>query len=267
MKKIFHNFFCFLYSAEIRTPFFLVLAFLIFLPFAPSSGKVFLNRLLVKGSPKFGSSKFDTTGSWRRIYQAPLAINGARASLSIYGCDEPLELVKMRLKQSFGLSMENSFWISAVSSNQLTRMLALEMPGLGKSLVFTMDRSPAEFSKPAAIPSEGIFTAYTLLPESRVETIIKNEETGAMLETRIADAAPDIIIGDISAKLSRHGWKQVHPGAMAERVADPDENCGRSKQRFLIFQRGDAVCTLLAGPVLRPDKTCVTILLKEKNGQ
>lgn len=242
----------------------IIILLLVFPSFVPSSGKVFWNRFLTQGR-----SILDPTGSWQQIYNASLTINGGHASLSVHGCDDPLELVKARLKQDFGSSKknclignENSFWMLSTASNQISRLLALAMPESDKSLIIAIDQSPDEFSKSTAVPPESIFSGYSLLAGSRVETIIKNEETGAALETRIADTAPDIIIGEISAKLSGHGWKQVYPGFRRRA-----KSYGDSKQYFLIFRRGEALCTVMAGPALRENKSCVTILLKEKNEQ
>jgi len=239
---------------KLRLSLVIALSALLFLPFT-SSGKVFLNRLLAKGSPVF-----ETTAAWRRIYQASMNVNGAPAALSIHGCDEPLALVKTRLKQSFGAAgMENEkfFYLSAAAGGRLTRLLALAMPGQDKSLIFVFSQPATGLSKTTAVPPPGIFSDYALLPGSRVETTIKNEETGAMLETRLTDAAPETVIAEIAAKLSRHGWQQASPAG----------DSGNAKQRFLIFRRGEALCTVLAGPALRENKTCVTILHKEKNGQ
>lgn len=266
-----------------RLPGVIITLLLILLPFIPSSGKVFWSRFLTQGQ-----SIFDTTGSWRRIYKAPLTINGARASLSVYGCDAPLQSVTEKLKQSFCLNNkenhlvenENSTQFSSADRNQASRLLMLRMPGTDQSVIFELSQPLGEISKTPALPSESVVLGRLLPAESSLTAIIKNEETGAVLETRIADAAPDIIIGEISAKLSRYGWKCVYPSsadsparlsgrstpakpesAMAERRTSP---AGNSKQCFLIFQRGAALCTLLAGPALHENKTCVTILLKEK---
>ncbi|MDO9543197.1 MAG: hypothetical protein Q7J98_12885, partial [Kiritimatiellia bacterium] len=212
-------------------------------------------------------------GGWRQIYEAPLILNGARATLSIHGCDEPLEIVKARLNQTKGGSAihseaservaehgarnENSCRMLIAAGDRFSRLLALAMPNSNQSLIFAFDQSSAEFSKSTPASAESVFPGYSLLPGSRLETIIKNEETGAALETRITDAAPRVIISEISAKLSRQGWKPVCPAG----------NHGESKHCFMIFQHGESLCTVMAGPALRESKTCVTILLKEKNGQ
>lgn len=245
-------------AGKIRLPWVVIILLLISLPFAPSSGKVFLSRLLAQGS-----SIFDPTGGGQQIYQAAMTVNGARATLSIYGCDEPLEVATARLKQSFKSSEENYFirneksaWMLSIASNQVWRLLALAAAP-DRSLIFALVQPPAEFLKSTAVPSESAVFSHSLLPASRLETIIKNEETGATLETRIAEEAPDMVINEISEKLSRNGWKHLYPPVRD----DASQPC------FLVFQRGKTLCTVIAGNTLCKNQSCVTILTKEINPQ
>jgi hypothetical protein len=272
--SLFHKWFHSSCPNKIKLPVVIIFALLIFLPFASSSGKVFWGRLLAQGR-----SIFDPAGAWRQIYKAPLTINGARAIMTVHGCNESLAILKARLKQNFGSSEKNcfieadsSFWMFGAVDNRISRLLALALPDPDKSLVFTIDQSPSEFSKSTNIPSESILPDYPLFTGGRLETAIKNEETGTALETMTADAAPDIVLSEVSANLSQQGWKQLYPEVRRRSESyggqvpgpGPAANSGGQERRFLVFQRGEAVCTLLAGPALHENKTCVTILLKEK---
>lgn len=232
-----------------------VLVFLIFLPFISSSGKVFWSRWLTQSS-----SALETIGHWRQIYASPVTINGARATLSIYGSDEPLELATTRLKESFRPAKENCFianersvWMIGTAPNQILRLLALAMPEADKSLIFALSQPRSEFLKSLAAPPESDGFGHALLPGSRLETIIKNEETGTVLETRMVDSVPELVINEIAGKLSRKGWKNLYPAG----------NEHDAKGSFLVFQRAEALCTVMVGPALCENKSCVTILIKE----
>ena len=237
-----------------RLPLAIVLAFLIFLPLAPSSGKVFWSRLLTKGA-----SIFDPAGNWTQIYRSPMTINGARAFLSVYGRDDPLQSVTAKLKQSFSSNKEKS-----TDSNQVSRLLMLSMPGKDQSVIFELIQPSGEISIPPALPSESVVFGRSPPAGSTLTTIIKNEETGATLETLITALPPERVCNELSEHLSRNGWKNISPNS--------DNNA--SPSYFQIYQRKDALCTIMvghaaarAGQALRENKTCVTILFKEKNGQ
>lgn len=228
--------------------------FLVFLPFA-SSGKVFLSRLLAKVP-----SLFDANTNWRMIYQAAMTVNGGRASISVYGCDEPMPAALAWLKKNCGAIKENYFmagekaaWLLSTADGRITRLLALALPDAEKSVVFVLAQSPVEFSKSTLPPSASTVPGHLLLPASRLETIIQNEETGAALETRLADGAPAAILNEISDKLARDGWQTIYPAG----------NDNASRPSFLIFQRRNALCTVMTGPALCESKSCVTILTKE----
>ena len=258
-----------------RLPLVIVLALLIFLPLAPSSGKVFWSRLLTKGA-----SIFDPAGNWTQIYKCPMTINSARAFLSVYGCDDPLQSVTAKLKQSFSSNKEKS-----AVHNQISRLLMLAMPGKDQSVIFELIQSPEELSKPPVLPSESAVFGRSPPAESTLTTIIKNEETGATLETLMTSLPPERVCNELAEHLSRNGWKNISPAADNE----------TSPRYFQIYQRKDALCTIMighaaarvgqataeagqataeagqataeAGQALRENKTCVTILFKEKNGQ
>jgi len=238
-----------------RLPLAIVFAFLIFLPFAPSSGKVFWSRLLTKGA-----SIFDPAGNWTQIYKCSMTINGAWAFLSVYGCDDPLQTATAKVKQNLVSNNEKKS-----ANNQVSRLLMLRMPGQDQSVVFELVQPLGEISKPPALPSESVVFGRSLPAESSLTTTIKNEETGATLETLITALPPERVCNELSEHLSRNGWKNISPGA---------DNNDVSQRYFQIYQRQDALCTIMvghaaarAGQALRENKTCVTILFKEKNGQ
>lgn len=245
--KIFHKRFYFLHPDKLILPWAIVLAFLVFLPFAPSSGKVFWSRLLTKGQ-----SIFDPTDSWRQIYKCPMIINGQRASLSVYGADDPLPSVTTKRKQNFSSSKEKNN-----ANNQVSRLLMLAMPNSGKSVIFELCQQPNEFSKPPALPSESAVFGRSLPAGSRLTATIKNEETGATMETLMTGLPPERAGNELSEHLSRNGWKDISS------AADNDA----SVRYFQIYQRKDALCIIMVGRALRENKTCVTILLKEINMQ
>lgn len=237
-----------------RLPVAIVLAFLVFLPFAPSSGKVFWSRLLTKGA-----SIFDPAGNWTQIYKCSMTINGARAFLSVYGCDDPLQTATAKVKQNLVSNNKKN-----AANNQVSRLLMLRMPGQDQSVVFELVQPLGEISKPPALPSESVIFGRSPPAGSSLTAIIKNEETGATLETLMTAWPPERVCNELSEHLSRNGWKNISP--------DTDNNA--APRYFQIYQRKDALCTIMvghaaarAGQALRENKTCVTILFKEKNGQ
>lgn len=245
--KIFHHkWFYSLHPGRIRLSLAVALAFLFFLPFAPSSGKVFWDRFLAKGA-----SIFDPAGNWRQIYKCPMMINGARVSLSVYGCDDSLQSVMAKLKRNF-------------SASQISRLLVPAMPDSDKSVIFEFGRQPNEFSKPPALSSASAVFGQSFPAGSTLTATIKNEETGATLETFASAAPPERVFNALSEHLSRDGWKNMLP----------DGNHNAARRYFQIYQRGHAVCAVMvgqaadrAGQALRENQTCVTILLKEINRQ
>ena len=229
-----------------RLPLAIVFAFLIFLPFAPSSGKVFWSRLLTKGA-----SIFDPAGNWTQIYKCSMTINGAWAFLSVYGCDDPLQTATAKVKQNLVSNNEKKS-----ANNQVSRLLMLRMPGQDQSVVFELVQPLGEISKPPALPSESVVFGRSLPAESTLTTMVKNEETGAVLETLTSGLPPERVCAELSEHLSRNGWKNIFPAA----------GNGDSVRYFQIYQRQDALCTIMVGHALHENKTCVTILFKEKNG-
>jgi len=250
-----------------RLPLAIVLAFLIFLPPANSSGKVFWSRLLAKNA-----SMFNPAGNWTKIYKGPMTINGGRAVLSVYGCDDPLPSVTAELKRNFSANnknhlaspgfTENSAQFSSSDSNQVARLLMLGMPGKDQSVIFELIQPPQEISKPPAPPAESVVFGRSLPAESALTATIKNEETGATLETLLTGLPPEQAGNALSERLSRDGWKDISPNAGHDRTPG----------YFRIYQRKNALCTIMvgqaaarAGQALRENKTCVTILFKEIN--
>lgn len=266
----------------------LIILLLITLPFA-SSGKVFFHRFLSRGLPVL-----DETAGWRQIYRCPIEINGASATLSVYGCDEPLEPVTAKLKQAFiqksnqgrdassslrsqeadsggvgprhptpdgsesrphrlGFPMhqaKSSPWITSTADSQVLRLLPAAVPETDKTVIFVLVQSPAEFYKSRPALSESTLFGRKMFPAGRLETTIKNEETGTTMETMVFSGAPGEIADDIAEKLSGSGWKQIYPHSGPKRC-------------FLIFQRPSALCTVMAGPALYKNQSCVTFVYKE----
>lgn len=235
-----------------RLPGIIIILLLIFLPLAPSSGKVFWSRLLAKGA-----SIFDPAGNWTQIYKCPMTINGTRAFLSVYGCDDPLQSVIAKLKQSFISNKEKSS-----AHNQISRLLMPAIPNSDKSVIFELVRQPGDLSKPPALPSESVVLGRSLPAESTLTAIIKNEETGATLETLMTGLHPERVCNELSEHLFRNGWEDISPSAADD----------ASPMYFQIYQRKDALCAIMvghaaarAGQALRENKTCVTILTKTLN--
>ena len=225
-----------------------------------SPGKVFFSRLTAKGA-----SVFDNAG-WRRIYQAPMVLNNGRLTLSVYGCDEPFSQVMTRLKQAFKSLKEtylvespDSAYLANIADNQVARALAVALPDQDKSLIFSIAQSQSEFSKSSALPAGSGSFGETLLPDSILNANIRNEDTGAMLETRSSAAPPENVTAEIAGNLRRNGWKLVYPPG----------GPGTPNRRFMVFQRSTELCVVLvgqaaavAGQVLHEKKTCVTIINK-----
>lgn len=238
----------------------LLIALLTITPLAPSFAKVFLNRFLPASS---SISTFAGIDGWQQIFHSKMLINGGHATLSVYGCDESLESVLATLRRIFKSTEENCFtenancaWLFSTANNQILRLLAMAAPAPDKSVIFAICQSPAEFSRSTAVPSESLIFQQSLLPDSRLTTTIKNEETGAVLETRTLAGVPSRIAGDICSNMSGNGWKCIYPAGDY-----------RPNQCFLIFQRASALCTVIIGPGLPEGKIFVTFYYKESNEQ
>jgi len=227
----------------------IIIFLMVFLPLA-SSGKIFWSRLLTKSAS--GADQ-----AWRQIYKCPMTVNGARAFLTVYGSDDPVQSVTAKLKES-----ANSNRGTGAVQNKAAGLLPAGMPGKDQTIIFELSPPPDKLAKPPTPPAESVVFGRTLPAGSRLTTVINNEETGATLETLITDLPPDRVMHELSGYLSRNEWKNISP------AADHDAPAGH----FLIFQRKDALCIITAGQAaartgqsLRENKTYVTILFKEKN--
>ena len=242
----------------------IVFTLLIFLPFAPSSGNVFWKRLTTKTS-----SIFDKAGNWTQIYRSPMIINGARASLSVYGSEDSLRSVTAKLKQSFsanknnhladpgfaGAINENSARFLYTSKKQISRLLIQRMPGRDQSVIFELIQPKGELSKPPVLLSESAVFGRSFPAGCSLTTTIKNKETGALLETLTSSLPPGQAFNDISEYLSNNGWNGISPDADKE----------TSRTYFRIYQRNDFLCIVMVSHSLPKNITCVTILSKEIN--
>ena len=137
MLKIFHKKFYSLHPGKRKLSPAIILAFLIFLPFTPSSGKVFWSRLAAKSASIFGPA-----GNWTQIYKCPMTINGSRAFLSVYGCDDPFQSVMAKLRQKLNENNKKND-----TNNQVSRLLMLAMPDSDKSVVFEIARQTGDFHR------------------------------------------------------------------------------------------------------------------------
>lgn len=235
----------------------IILLLLVLAPLATSSGKVFWQRLAAKTT-----SIFDTAGNWTQIYKSPMIINGARASLSVYGCEDALRTVAARLKQGFstnnkndlvaqGLN-ENMAQFATADDNRVTSLLMLAMPASDQSVIFELNRPREEHSK-TALPSESAVFGRSFPAGCRLEATIRNEETRALLETLTSVLPPQQAFNGISAYLAGNGWSDIAPAA----------GIGSAKAYFRIYQRKDILCIVTVAHALRENRTCVTILSKE----
>jgi len=231
------------------------LLLLLALPLVSSSGKVFLNRFLAHGQ-----AALDTTAAWQKIYECPVIINSSRGMLSVYGCDEPLEEVMAKLNLAFPqdennavMQNQNMGWVTCKTCDQLLRLQILAMPETGKSVIFAIEQTQAEFAKSAEIPKQSSIFSPRSFPRAKLTSLFKNEESGTTLETMLFNALPDETAGNIAEELSRCGWQMIFPL----------ENPTAAGTRFFVFKSSAALCAVTTAPALRENKTCVTFLHKE----
>lgn len=242
-----------------RLPLAIVLAFLIFMPFAPSYGKVFWSRLLNKSA-----SIFDPSGNWTQLYKCAMTINGARASLAVYDSEDSLRSLTAKLKQNSSSNNQSQFiesgnttQVASSDHDRTTRLVILAMPATDKSVIFELIQQPKDKGKPAALSQESMVFGRSLPVGSVMTATIRNEDTGAVLETMTSPLPPDLFFNWLAGQLARDGWNNIPP---------PGDNSA-APGYFGIFQRKDALCIVMVGHDLRENKTCVTILSKEINRQ
>ena len=226
-------------------------------PQAPTRAEVY--RALAPAGFKALS---ETGGPWRQIYAAPMTVNGERADLTVSGCSEPLPAVLARLRKCFAnpesilcIGNGNSAWMFAEGEKTVYRLLALFLPSVDRTVLFSLEQSRASFMKPEPAEARGVFPEYGFLPGSRLEMSARNGATGAALESRITAQPPAQALAEAAAVLSGRGW----------RPALPEDETGRAESLFQIFHRGGALCLVTAGNALNGKETCVTILIKEKS--
>ena len=238
---------------------------LVFLPFTTSSGKVFWSRLMTRGA-----SLFDPSGDWRQIYKCPLLVNGSPAALSVYGSDDSLPAVTAKLKKHSGPGNENQFtespnstMMSSTAHDRISRLLMLSMPASDNSVIFEFTRQISDMPKSPAPSAESVVFGRSPPAGSSLATTIRNEETGATLESFTTSEPPGRTNDELSGYLSRNGWENISPAGNES-----------GTDYFQIYRRGNALCVMRighaaaqAGQALRENKTCVTILLKEIKGQ
>lgn len=246
-------------AAMVRRNILIISLLLLSLPIS-SSGKVF--SIL---QPAGGLAELAAAPGWHKIYQGALTINGASATMFIYGCDAPRAAVMARLKSAFpsGKDMAQSQTTGGLiraTDRQVLRLLAVALPGADKTVIFALAQSPAAFARSTAAPVKSMIFGDALASLGRPAATIKNEESGAILETLPVAAAAGRLADEIPEKLSCQGWKQVWPAA----------GISAAKKDFLILQRSaapaggrPALCAIMIGPALKESQSCVTFLYKE----
>lgn len=230
----------------------LLIVLLVLGPIAASHGRVFWKR-----PAGDAASAFDKAGRWTRVYQCPMEINGAPASLAVYTCPYPLAAMVASLGDIPGADISagyNSASFAASDGSRNARLLLLGLPARNESIIFELI-GPGN-GNPAPSDASPVLGAALPAACSRVSTIV-NGETGAALESIASALPPRQAFSIFTELLSGQGWKPLLPAASP----------GAAEEYFGMFQRRNSLCILTVGRALRENKTCVTIISKETNRQ
>jgi len=193
-----------------------------------------------------------------------MTINGGRASLSVYGSEDSLCSLTAKLKQNFSSNNQPQFIkngnmarLASSDHDRTAHLVMLAMPNTDKSVIFELIQPTEDKARPVMLTQESVVFGRSLPAGSMLTATIRNEDTGAVLETMTSPLPPNLFFDGLAGQLALNGWKNISPPGDKSSVPG----------HFGIFQRKEALCIVTVGHDLRENKTCVTILSKEINRQ
>ncbi|HAS82638.1 MAG TPA: hypothetical protein DCS43_08210 [Verrucomicrobia bacterium] len=147
-------------------------------------------------------------------YQAPVRINGADATLTVVGLDDPdavraSQIRAALLPEAIG---EGDALSIITRPDRVTRLLVFRPGDGGKTLVVLIEQTPAAFRQSREGASRRQAFPLSLYPGSTVGLQAENKDTGVSFATLNAVAAPEQVSAYYASGLRSAGWLPMFPG-------------------------------------------------------
>ncbi len=150
----------------------------------------------------------------RTAYQAPVQINGAAATLTVVGFDDPDAVRAGQIRAALLPEAEagGDTMSTLTRPDRVTRLLVLRPGGGDKTLVVLIEQTPDAFRKSRQGKASQTAFPLAFYPGSTVGLQAENKDTGVSFTTLSAVAAPGQVAAYYAAGLRSAGWQPMFPG-------------------------------------------------------
>lgn len=188
----------------------------------------------------------------RVAYSAPVQINGAPATLTVIGFDDPRDTRAADIRAALKLDPPapgNDALHIITDGDRVTRLL-LFRPGdqTVQTLAVLIEQTAAAFRKSRDHSGGGRVSPLPLYPGARPGLVAGNGDTGLSFATLTADAAPEQVAAFYRTTLMAEGWQPMFPDA------DAAGSC--------LFLRENALCYVLITKAEESAVSHITLLHK-----
>jgi putative intracellular protease/amidase len=191
------------------------------------------------------------------VYAADVTVNTGRGRLTVLNYDQSLDAVVRMLRRAFpGAEFAhqggNLAIVRAASRDRSVRLVAAELGGLGRTVVFDLDQSVAD-AEASARPPEGA-ALKDLPPYPAADAVFFAQDDRAAMGALVSRTAagPETV---------RRFYDQALRGAGWTAATSPEGPAASSLQVYLKRER---VCCVLVSPAREEGLTLITVLHKER---
>jgi hypothetical protein len=192
-------------------------------------------RVFIRWNAASRSTQTMETLGGKLVYEAAVTVNGGDGQVTVFGFDKAIGKIVTELAKTFGIEKSDfgggtMAILSVDSDDRAIRLVAADLNGDNRTLVFKFEQSVADAKVSAARPTRHLMKAVPSYPGSSPQFYAKDNNTGMSVEMSSAPAQESSIREFYDSSLTGSGWTSALPGL----------NGG-----LAVFKKGAEICCVL----------------------